>query len=160
MNKIVLDGLPKKKGKCGYIDWLNSTGCQIPFVYESYTGVFVIKRVLPSSSYVQLLLEYNGREEWISKNALTNLQLKKVLNIKGGNKCKPTEYTNGQIIKDENRHIKLLKQGHKTIDGNRYRGFIYECQCCGHKGFKTIRTLRKGTGCVKGRCKRELAQAV
>ena len=55
MKKVFLDNLPIKKGKGRYIDWKNSVGYKVDFVYEDIKGELKI-------------IDYNGMYLTIEKN--------------------------------------------------------------------------------------------
>lgn len=147
MNKVILDNLPRR-GKLGkYVDWNKSVGYEVPFVYNSYEGVLTITKV----NGMNLRIKHNKREVWITRNAFLQAKLNYLLKPSAhrGAKSAPSEFKAGQILKDENRHLKIIKEGYRVSEVRKERGVIYECQCCGHRGFKSLDLLRKGSGCAK-----------
>lgn len=160
MRATILDLLPRLDGEHGYIDWVSSVGHNIPFVYDGIKGLITIKSVIvySNSQDMHFVVEYNGRLSIISRSGLRDARLRKVVQAKRKkekkSRYKPTEFKKGQVLND-GRAIRLLKEGViPTPQGYKYRGFTYECLDCGRKGFKTIQSLRSGSGCKSKTCQK------
>lgn len=157
MKATILDLLPKQGGATNRVDWENSVGHYIPFVYGEVKGVMkLLAYEVTHTSDKRMLVDFEGRQTWVHTASLRRGELKKVVGLprkKRVAKLKPTEFHKGQVFKDEKRHIKLLKEGFKTIGDQRIRGFTYECLKCGHRGFKPIRQVRIGSGCGVKTCR-------
>lgn len=157
MKATILDLLPKQGGANNRVDWENSVGGLIPFVYGEVKGVLkLLDYEITHTSDKRMLVEYEGRQTWVHTASLRRCELKKVVGIprkRRQAKPKPTEFSRGQVFKDSKRHIKLLKEGYKMMGNYKVRGFAYECQVCGHRGFKPIRQIRVGSGCSNRMCR-------
>lgn len=156
MKATILDLLPKQ-GATNRVDWRNSVGCYIPFVYGEVKGVLkLVDYEVTHTADKRMLVEYNGKQTWVHTASLRRGELKQVIGLprkRRSAKPKPTGFVKGQVFKDEKRHIKLLKEGYKTMGSHKIRGFIYECQECGHRGFKPVRQIRIGSGCASWKCR-------
>ena len=159
IKETILDLLPKQGGATNRVDWENSRGCYIPFIYGDTKGVLkVLDHKTEGTKDKRILVEYNGKETWLLTASLRRGEIKQAIDAPRKTrtvKLKPNEFKKGQILKDDKRHIRLLGEGFKLMGEHKIRGFKYECLCCGHKGFKPVRQLRIGSGCANWKCRNE-----
>ena len=86
MKKVFLDDLPRKNnGKGKNIDWKNSVGYKVHFIYEDIDGYIEILDYIDS----KLIIKYNNKELKIFTSSFINANIGKILNNKN-NKCTST----------------------------------------------------------------------
>ena len=164
MIKVELGLLPRY-GNSTKVNWKKSIGGQVFFFYNKQGGVLKIVDVknVGKGSDKHIKIEYNGKQTWITRASLVNGDFVRFLEVKTKRKVKieRSEYYKGQILKSDTRSIKLLKEGYRTCSERvKVRGFIYECQDCGHKGFKPLSHIRKGSGCKNWACRNKESKVV
>jgi len=138
MKKVFLDNLPIKKGKGRYIDWKNSVGYKVDFVYEDIKGELKI-------------IDYNGMYLTIEKNnnffkiKTDNFSRCKLGNVLGV-KTSEYKYKIGDIV--ENKNIQILELI-KIKKNNNYpvKGYKYRCLIDGNIQDITESNLSQGGGC-------------
>lgn len=76
MRKVFLDELPKR-GKTNQINWNDSSGYKIKFIYDDIEGLIsIIKKINKTS----LLVEYNNSLEEINITSLKNANIERLIN--------------------------------------------------------------------------------
>lgn len=140
MRKVFLDCLPKK-GKNNYIDWKNTIGCSVEFIYEEMTGKIDI--ISYDSDSEKLTVKYNNSIFDISKNGLKNACLGVIL----GNISFNHKFSVGDNVKDDKRDIVVTKCIRKN-DGKRSKRFYkYRCNICNWNGEMSESGIIAGQGC-------------
>lgn len=132
--KIFLDELPRK-GKFNRINWVDSVGCSIKFIYDDIEGIFKI-------------ISYNcknGKVEICYKENNYNLQLPNLINCKLGviiGKINTKfKYKIGDLV---NSKIKITKPI-KTMDNK--RAYEYKCIECGNEDTILESVIDLGCSC-------------
>lgn len=124
MRKVFLDELPKKMraGK-EIIDWKNSVGHRVPFVYDDKEGMIEIVKY--TSSDKLLILKYNNNILWNNPIGTYNFSQCKI-GYCIGVKTKEFKYSVGETIKDENRNLTIISKRN-----NGTKEYKYKCNKCG-----------------------------
>ena len=138
MKKIYLDDLPQK-GKS--IDWKNSIGYQIPFIYNEIQSNLDIIDYNPKNNKVTI--QYQNNKINISINHLKEVKIGVVLN-----KCNHNyKYHVNEIVQIKNSTIKILMQI-KIKHGHRIeKGYKYQCLKDKYIGKISECNLVNGCGC-------------
>ncbi len=141
MRKVFLEDLPKwetgrNKGK---IDWRESVGKEVGFIYEGLEGKFKIKDY--NEGIVTIYL--NNTEHSIRTHALINAKLGGALGIK----TRKFKYNVGEEIEVKSGRIKIIKQ-HKVKKHLYYeKAYIYKCLNCDHENSTWEASIVKKVGC-------------
>lgn len=138
MIQVTTNDLPKLNsgGNKGKVDWKNSIGHRVHFIYDDIEGDLEIVKYIPKEQ--KLIIKYNKKP---------NLKIKTSSFLKGlfKNYISPNvEYKIGELIKTKTGTIQILDI---STDG---KGNIYNYKCnkCGwDKGFITKGHLKEGKGC-------------
>lgn len=127
--------------------WKYSIGKTVRFVYDGISGVMTIKKVLTDNEDRTLFVEYNDD---IYSLTIQNFQRSMIGRIVAKESC---EFNEGQILKDENRHIKLVNYRRSDSPSYNAKGFDYICMECGSSGYKTVAAIKSKTGCKSKKCR-------
>lgn len=128
MEKVIKSvDLSNIKLKGNRMDWINSIGAEIPFVYDGITGsIFII-----GYKSNQVLLEYGHYQKWMSTGHLKNGKIGELI----GKNTIRFKYEIGQRIVSDNVDITIInrkyekrKHGHSIINEKYYQ---YKCNKCG-----------------------------
>lgn len=154
MRAVLLDKLPRLGEK--KIDWRNSVGHEVPFVYDTVVGFVKIVKIVFNGNLVKgIVTQYKDNVRTLDLRSFKECNFKSLIfnNRKEVKNYGVHSYRKGQRLLDESRDIYLMKESTKLY-ANKYTitGFEYKCLCCGYVGFKTISSINKGTGC-KNKCK-------
>ena len=140
MRKCFLDNLPKKegigknKGKM-IIDWNNSIGYNVEFVYDNVTGIIHICNYSKSN----VCVEYNNEIFNITTDQIKKCQLGRVVG-KYTNKFKMMD----DKILDDKRDLNILNK--KRVGKIKY--YKYHCNKCGNEDWiSESNLLTKNKGC-------------
>lgn len=150
MKKIFLDKLPRK-GK--NIDWQNSGGCKVHFVYDDIEGVIEIVKY---SATCQLDIKYLDEYFTIKTNNLTRCKIGKII----GKKTNKFKYGIGQVFKDDKRDLIITDREYREKIRNNGRTekqkvYKYTCNKCGWaEGWIEESSLKRGYGCIS--CARQV----
>ena len=79
MRKVFLDNLPQSKS--GYIDWTNSIGKKIEFIYDDVVGLFTITNYMFIDGHGKIMVEYNGKEYKTTPTALKHGKISHILHF-------------------------------------------------------------------------------
>ena len=143
MRKVFLDELPHKQyGNKSAIDWNNSIGYTVNFVYDDIKGNFEI--INYNSKNQKLAIKYmNYTYEIVSQSVLDGR-----LGIAIGVKSNSFKYNVGDIIETNTGKIQIIKHIHihNKHDSNR-RGYEYQCLIDNYIGKIIEKDLLNGTGC-------------
>ena len=152
MKKVFLEELPKKKWNgtlC--IDWINSVGYTIEFIYEDIHGEIEIVDYIKKKQ--KLVIKYKNKINEISTSVFSKCSIGKII----GKITKDFKININSIIKDSNRDMIILnreyrkeekidKEGRKSIYNLKW--YQYKCNICGwDKGWIREDHLLKGVGC-------------
>lgn len=130
--------------------WQKAIGKFVRFTYDNISGVMIIRNIIKDGTYTKIELEYKLKRHEITLTNFKKSMISRIIKEHGELCC---GYHKDQIIKDEFRHIKLLRA--KAVKGKTHdvRGFDYKCMECGHIGFKTITSINSGQGCKFTKCR-------
>lgn len=146
-NKIFLADLPRK-GK--YIDWKQSKGKLVHFIYNDLEGDLLIKDVCPSK-HTKLLIQFKDKETTINTTHFTKCNLLKLL----GNKKPPQfKYDIGYISITKNQTMTIIDRFYKdtkrTKNNKEYNSkekyYKLKCNVCGEEKILDESQINK-TGC-------------
>ena len=105
MRKMFLDDLPKKmnKGKeC--IDWKNSAGYKVHFIYDDIEGELEILNYIPNNN-PKISIKYNNKIFDIQTNNFKKCKIAKIVN----KECIKFKIEVGTNIKEKNEKMEKLK---------------------------------------------------
>lgn len=156
MRKVFLDELPKKMraGK-ETIDWKNSIGYKIPFIYEEIEDELEIVEYKSGKRGKQsgVIIKYKDNTFWnrpISTSNLSNGQLGYYLNKRTGE----FKYELNYHVKDDRRDMVITNREYRKIykeKGSKYekeKWYKYTCNKCGWtEGWIREGHLNRGIGC-------------
>lgn len=150
MRKIDVSQLPKKKGNFNKINWKNSIGCKIPFVYDDIEGELDV--IGYDIKEQQIWLKYNDEkfDKGISTDNLQKCKLGYFLG-KITNRFKYNigyKWNDCEVIDKEYRKQKQKpdKQGRVYVKNEKW--YKYKCLRCGYEGWIIEGSLIKGIGCT------------
>lgn len=131
-NYINLDKLPRGGGNRarGSINWSNSVGIDIEFLYNNTKGILQITKVESGSRCVYV--KYNNKEYRIQKSSLLHCLLGNIIN--------DYKFNKGDIIQDSKRDLTIIDAHNKFINGSSFKCYKYKCNVCGN-----IDWVRKGS---------------
>lgn len=146
MRKVFLDGLPRR-GK--YIDWKNSIGYTVEFIYDDVKGVFeIIKYEIPIISF-----SYDDEVKEMATYSFIKAEFGGIL----GKITRDFKAEVGQIFKDKKRDLIILdryykqknfvdKEGYSCIKSRKF--YTFKCNKCGNIGTaEEPNLLSRGDGC-------------
>lgn len=137
MKKVFLDGLPNR-GK--YIDWKNSIGYKIPFVYNDIEDKIEIINYDKSV----LTIKYKDKILDMKTDKFSKCQLAKIL-MKRTNKFKVNI---GTSLKDNKRNMTVIDKKYKeTTRLKKYKYYKYKCNKCNNIDWIEESKLLKGQSC-------------
>ena len=123
MRKVFLENLPKR-GKL--IDWKNSIGLAINFIYNNLNGNFEITGYNPVNNKVKL--RYLNAEEYeIFTGHLKECKISFIIGMRN----RDFLYNTGDIVLDENRSLTITDFSNRKIKGKPYKMYKYKCNNCG-----------------------------
>ena len=131
--QIFLDVLPKctKWVNKGSIDWKNSIGYTVHFIYDDIEGdIKIIKYI--KNKHASLLIEYDNSKYEIKCEYLKDCRLGYIL----GKITKDFRIDIGQVIKDDKRDMTIINRKYKLNKNNqRLRYYNYICNKCNFNGW-------------------------
>lgn len=137
MRKVFLEELPKKGNR---INWKESIGYKVPFIYDDIESFLYIK----SKKNDYLTVEYNNRNFKISSDSLKKCLLGKVVGKISG------EYRVevGAILNNIKQNFLILDRMKKKDNQNTERKYYkYHCNKCGNEDWIIEDSLLKQHGC-------------
>lgn len=143
MRKIFIDDLPKKEGIGAnknkmVIDWNNSVGCNIHFIYYNIEGDLYIEDYINKKSSIVVVV-YNNNKYRISTSNLINCNLGKLI----GKYTREFKFLNDNL-KDDKRDFMILDR--KYIKNKKM--YKYRCNICENEGWlNESDLLNKKIGC-------------
>lgn len=160
MRKVFLDDLPKKEGR-GInqeklvIDWKNSIGCKIPFIYDNIEGEIEI--VEYNYKNHDLFIKYFDELFKIKTSGVLKCMLGGVV----GKKTKKFKIEIGQEIRDDKRNLVIIDCEYRDCGSGSKKYYKYKCNKCGFDCGEHYKNgeyreelwiaegnLIKGTGCA------------
>ena len=152
-NKIFLNNLPRKgKG----IDWQQSKGKTVHFIYNDLEGDLIIKEVYPSK-HTKLLIQYKDKETIINSTHFTKCHLLKLLENR---KITPFKYDIGYISITKNQSMTIIDRFHKDIkkikNNKEYKKkekyYKLKCNVCGCEiVLRQVQINKTGCGVCNGK---------
>lgn len=124
MKKIFLNNLPKR-GNGNSIDWVNSIGYSIEFIYKDIDGIFIIKEYNPKTKKITLLYDNNIYK--VDRHILTGCNLGGILKLKTSD----FKIKIGQTFKDNKRDLTIIDR--KYIEDKykvKRKYYKYKCNKC------------------------------
>ena len=154
--KIFLDNLPRKNNK---IDWINSVGCKVKFIYNDIENYIEIIEYIKQNNKPKLKIKYNNDIKLIRPDRLSECKLRPILNSKELNFTIEFKIEIGSIFKDNKRDLTIVDR--KKIskkDGYGYdyfqKWYKYKCNKCGYSdGWieeSHLLTTKRGCSCCNG----------
>ena len=142
MKKIFLNELPKK-GKL--IDWKNSIGYEVKFIYDDIKGkIEIVEYIKENENKPKLKILYNNNNYIISINSLRRCEIGYLL------KRKTNEFKVdvGECLEDDKRNITIIDRMVKTIhrkDNKKanFKYYKYHCNKCNFNGNRYWDTRNK-----------------
>lgn len=147
MRKVFLDNLPKFNNK---IDWKNSVGYIVNFVYDNIEGTLEIIDYYKSNRRRQyyITIKYENTTYNIETQLFKNAKLHALFSYKTY-KIIPFKYQINQVISDNHRNIKIIDQ---FVDFNKKKNkkrYKYLCLKCGYmNGIIEEYHITAGVGCA------------
>ena len=162
MRKVFLDDLPRwgkgGKAKEGTINWNESIGRKVKFIYNSIEGEVEI--VGYKSEGQSLTIKYLNKEHKMKTSGFLNCKIGKII----GERTGEFKAEMGQIFKDNNRDLVILDREHRSRvasvnkKGKVYfkneKWYKYRCEKCSYEGWieeNCLITRRQSCSCCSGR---------
>lgn len=154
MRKVMIELLPHKTEK--QIDWFKSVNCKVPFIYDGICDYLTIKGIIFTKTSKRIIVSYKDNIQSVHITSLRSGDIRSVVfnDRKKSYEYNKDEFHKGQRLRD-GRDILLMKKD-VTIYKNKLKVSGYHCRCmhCGGMSFKTLDSLRKGTGCKNRSCQK------
>ena len=151
MKKVFLGNLPRKmyQGKeC--IDWANSMGHRVRFIYNDYSGEILLSKIISSR---RMSVVYNNKEFEVDIYHFSEGHLGYILGVLS----KKFRVQIGEIFNDSNRNLVILDREYRNIGKHnniKHKYYKYECNTCGwDDGWMMERQLltdKQGCSCCSG----------
>ncbi|EPB8173244.1 hypothetical protein ACRTAL_002422 [Clostridium perfringens] len=139
MRKVFLENLPKKGDR---INWKESIGYKVPFVYDDIEGEIKIIDYITKDR--KLVLKYNNEKYTMTSNHFIYCKIgNKILNKRTDNF---RIAVNGKII-DEKRDFIILNHEYRLIKEINRKWYKYRCNKCGNEDWMIEGHLLAGNGC-------------
>lgn len=143
IKKVYLDNLPHK-GKI--IDWRNSIGYKIRFIYDDIEDYIDILEYI-SGNMPKLKIKYKDKEHIITLSGFINCSFGNILN-------KITKYFKieiGQVFVDDKRDITIIDREYRKNPNNKgkfLKWYKYHCNKCGAELWMIETSLLDGHTCA------------
>lgn len=151
MKKIFLEGLPKKirKGK-EVVDWKNSIGYKVHFIYEDIEDDIEIIDYIPENQ-PKIKIKYKNNYEIITTNTIKHCKLGRIIN----KRTIDFKLSVGETIVDEKRDLIIIDREYRINErGQKRKWYKYRCMKCGAELWiveDSLLNLRNGCSCCYGR---------
>ena len=147
MRKMFLENLPRwKDGNCkGSINWKESIGCKIHFIYDEVEDILeIVDYIKGRNQKVKVL--YNGTIYEVSCDRMRKCQIGNQLLNK---RTSEFRIEIGQTFKDNKRDFIIIDREYKKDkDGVNRKYYKYHCNVCyWNEGWIEERNLKNGNGC-------------
>ena len=148
MRKVFLDDLPRKYGVGANknklcIDWKNSIGKIVSFIYQDISGELEIINYYIKSNHGYLDIKYNNKIVSIDINSFAKCHIGNLLN----KIVIDFRYNIDDIINLKFSDIKILEQIKIPSGKLMHKGYNYACLKCGNKDRVRENDLLEGKGC-------------
>ena len=156
MKKIFLDNLPKKircKKEC--IDWINSIGYNVRFIYDDIEGEIHILEYVSKGSHPRINVVYENKIHSIGINGFSKCEIGKII----GKHTKEFKIEIGQVFKDDKRDLIIIDREYRkrikndgTVLNDKW--YKYHCSKCGAELWiieSGLLRKKSGCGCCSGR---------
>lgn len=149
MNKVYTDILPHtKRGVKKIIEWKNSIGYKVYFIYNNIQGYFVIYKTYMKKGQNYLLVKYNNNIYNIAASSFKNCKIGNIL----GQINHSYKYQIGDIINTKTGKIQILEQikiaRHRKNKKDTYeKGYRYKCLICNSIDIINEYDLNRKRGC-------------
>lgn len=141
MKKVFLENLPRHKGTSGRINWKESIGYRVPFIYDDIEGEI---EIINYDTGQELTTKYNQEFFKIKTQNFTGCMFGKML----GKITKDFKIEVGQIFKDDIRDITILfREYKKDVRHKEQKYYKYHCNKCGNEDWSIENHLLRGGGC-------------
>jgi len=148
--KVFLDNLPKCENRNNCIDWKNSIGHKVKFIYNTINDsiedeieiIEYIDNKTEKSRNKRLTIKYRDNSKEMATGQFTRCEIGVLLNKISHEHTYPI----GSIINDVNSGVLEIKEL-ITIGKKKYKGYKYRCQICGNEDKVTESNLKQGVGC-------------
>lgn len=142
--EIFLEVLPRYiEGRYkGKINWLESIGCKVEFIYDNIEGWIEIENYIPKEQ--QLIIKYKDKEFNIRTNGIVRCQLGKIL----GKRTSEFKIEIKKIFKDNKRNIIIVDREYRNNHDKKEKWYKYHCVKCGYEGWIIESSLLDGSGCA------------
>ena len=142
--KVFINNLPLT-GR--YINWKNSIGYKIHFIYDDKEGDFLIKGYNSKKDKGTLIIEYKNKEFECKTGDMLESKISKIVNFDED----LFHYKIGEIITNKNGSIQVIDRLFipKTTQSGRVKYIKYKCLDCGNVDKIYESNLKKGYGCPK-----------
>ena len=138
LRKVFLDELPRNKSR---IDWCNSVGMKVKFVYDDIEGEIEIKEIIDRLKIVAI---YNNKKYIIHKSYLKKCNLGSIIGVK----TKEFKIEIGTCFKDDKRDITIIDRKYKLDNQQTKRKlYKYKCNKCPNEDWIEESNLLHGHGC-------------
>lgn len=146
MKKVFLENLPRLKNN--KINWKNSIGYIVKFIYDDLEGEFEIIKYINDKSRRKLGLNYNNTYNEIPVDMFYYSTIGRLLN----KYSREYKYEVGDIIEGKFSKIKIInkiKMEHlnKLSENSKIKAYKYECLQCGNIDQISESNLNNGKGC-------------
>ena len=142
MRKVFLEDLPRKNGgRSSAIDWNNSAGYTVKFIYDNIEGELEIIKY--STIEQRLYVKYNENISDITRVGMINAGLRKVLGLM----TFEYKFSIGEIIKNNKSDLTILNHIRKGNGKKSKRHYEYRCNICLYTGNVDETILIRGFRC-------------
>ena len=142
MRKVFLNNLPKR---ASYINWKNSIGYKIKFIYDDIEGEFEILDY--KDSYVTI--SYNNKTYKTHSNKLKSSKIGGIVHDTVRENIGEFKFNIGDTLIKNNVNLTILDMKKvKSKNGEyNYKSYKYHCNNCGHEDWKIESSLINLTQC-------------
>lgn len=129
MRKVFLEDLPRRNDVNNHIDWKNSIGYKVKFVYDDIKGEFIIISYNKNSR--KLTVTHQDKNFEIIVSDFVKCNIYKILN----NITSKFKVEIGQRFIDGERDIVIIERRYFPDEkGNNWKYYKYKCNKCGFNG--------------------------
>ena len=130
MRKVFLDELPKNKyGNKQRIDWENSIGYKVKFIYDDIEGEVEIIDYIKENQHPSIYIYYNNKSHRIYTDNFLKCALGELLNMINRN----FKYKIGENFTNNFSQIQIIEQIRMPQGKYTQKGYKYKCLKCGNE---------------------------
>lgn len=146
--KMFLEELPKYESGAnkGHIDWVNSIGISVHFIYDDIQGELPILDIIRKKNITYIVTEYRNCKNFsICSGSFTSCKIGELI----GTYTKQYKFHVGDICTSVGHgRIEILEQKRMPVlDGTTVKGYKYKCLHCENKDDISENHLIKKKGC-------------